>query len=258
MSTPSQSSSKPLTLRFTDHPRPDVPEPPLTPGTLTLVEGATGTEAMRQRLIIDCAQNGRTVLHITSGNPIDSTGLARRAQAQGLDPAYVLHASLIARGFTAYQLSALLEERMPDLLSKDDSIAAVLVLDPLALYTDEDVRQEESMSLTQHAVDHLKDASREHACPIVIVQPRRPAWDPSPSRHGPASGPSRKHVADLLGLLQTVADEHIGVMRGDAGAVGAKGCVIELPQQERRVHVAETGFKQARLDRFALEVGGRG
>ncbi len=250
---PRPAPREPLELRFTDRDRPDIPRIELPPGHLTLVEGRTGTEAMRHRLVIDCALQGGSVMHLVASNRLDSTGLARRAQAQGLDPAYVLNASTIARGFTAYQFSVLVEDRLPHHLDEEPTTKAALVLDPLALYTDEDVRRQEGTQLVEHAVASLRETAHEHALPLVLVQPPRPARRPSPGRRGPSPNPSPQRIAQLLSLLQDSADEHVRVHPHEGSPQGSRSRTVELPRDDRRVRLAEPPSPQARLDRFLEE-----
>lgn len=250
---PGADPSPELALRFTEGDREDVPKLRLRAGEVTLLEGRAGVEAMRHRLVIDCAVRGRSVLHVVGGNRLDSTRLARRAQASGLDPGYVLRASVIARGFTAYQLSVLLEERLPAHLDEHPSAAVALVSDPLALYTDEDVRRREGARLAEGALDALARAARDRERPVVVVQPPTPARRPAPGRRDASPGPSRERVAELMALVREHADRRVRVSTGAQPAPADGARVVELPDPGRRVRVAETRAEQSRLDRFAQE-----
>lgn len=236
-STPSRSPPCPQTappsLRFTDT---DAIEPIAVPeGELTLVEGTRGTEAMRHRLIVACAQAGLATMHVVGGERLDTTGLARRAQAAGLDPGYVLRSSIVARAFTAYQLSVLVEERLPGVLNREDAIGAALVLDPLRLYTDEDVRAAEARRLADQALTALQQAADEHAVPIVLVQPPR------------TSRPQ------LLQGMREHAERHVLVHARDSGTHrNGRGpaLTIALPREGEVHRVRDPRPSQARLDRF--------
>lgn len=242
-----------LALRFTGRDRGDVPKLRLRAGEVTLLEGRAGVEAMRHRLVIDCAVRGRSVMHVVGGNRLDSTRLARRAQAKGLDPGYVLRASVVARGFTAYQLSVLLEERLPAHLDEHPSAAVALVSDPLALYTDEDVGRTEGTRLAEGALDALGRAASEHDRPIVVVQPPTPARRPAPGRRDASPGPSRERVAELMALVRDHADRRVRVAKRAQPAPADGARVVELPGPDRRVRIAEPRAEQARLDRFVQE-----
>lgn len=260
---PAQGPGPPgLVLRFTDRERADLPEVELRAGEVTLLEGRAGVEAIRHRLVIDCATRGRSIVQIVGGNRLDSTALARRAQALGLDPGYVLRASVVARAFTAYQLSVLVEERLPAHLAADDEAALAVVTDPLALYTDEDVRANEGRSLATQALASIRETAREQACPLLVVQPRRPHRRPAPGRRD-RSPASPKRTAELLELVRAHADTYLRLrpLEGTGPREGPDGHVIERPRRGERYRVAKPRAEQARLDRFASttrEVPARG
>ncbi len=230
---PPLAEAPPLSLRFTDT---DAIDPIAVPeGELTLVEGTRGTEAMRHRLIVACAQTGLATMHVVGGERLDTTGLARRAQAAGLDPGYVLRSSLVARAFTAYQLSVLVEERLPGVLSREDAIGAALVIDPLRLYTDEDVRAAEARRLAEQALAALQQTAEAHAVPIVLVQPPR------------TSRP------ELMQGMRERAERHVLVHARDASSRrNGRGPALTIaPPEEDEVHrVRDPRPSQVRLDRF--------
>lgn len=177
-----------LELEATGHRRRSIPLPP---GQLTCLEITAGFRALRHQLVLRCASAGRTLFHVLGaaqgaavadpaagrgrsaglGSRLDSTGLARKAQAIGLDPAYALSSSTIARAFTAYQLSALIEETLPQAVADQPEVALILVADPLALYTEEDVHRQEGLILTERAIDALVAVAGEHQLPVLLVQP---------------------------------------------------------------------------------------
>lgn len=76
----------------------------------------------------------------------------------------VLASSTIARAFTTYQLSVLIEEPLPDLLADPHDAALAMASDPLELY-DEDVRQR---------WDALWQQARQHASVSGNAAPLNP------------------------------------------------------------------------------------
>lgn len=212
----------------------------LPEGALTLVEGAGGTEPMRHRLVVACARDGLPTMHVVGGERLDTTGLARRAQAAGLDPGYVLRSSIVARAFTAYQLSVLVEERLPGVLRREEALGAALVLDPLRLYTDEDVKAAEARRLARQALTALEQAAREHEVPIVLVQPPR------------GSRP------ELLEAMRERAERHVLVHARQAGpdSRGGPALTVALPREGEVRRVRDPRPSQARLDRFTGQAGG--
>ncbi|MDX1611154.1 MAG: hypothetical protein R3185_02210 [Candidatus Thermoplasmatota archaeon] len=222
---PESQEAPELALQVTDAPSPHAV--PLRPGQVTLLEMGPGVRAVRHRLLLACAQRGHTAFQVIGGQPLDSTGLARRALACGLDPAYVLNASVITRAFTAYQLSVLLEETLPAQLASLDHLALALVLDPLALYLDDEVPAREGASLSRQAAAHLAGTASEHDVPVLVIQA------PVPDTRA-------------LGPWQDAAAEHVRVRPHPAG----QARILERPRSNERRVLAEPGWCQATLDHF--------
>lgn len=244
---PSPKPSSRLSLRFADERTGERPEIELAEGEITLLEGTRGTEAARHRLVLDAARSGRVTVHVVGSERLDTTGLARRAQAAGLDPGYVLRSSIVARAFTAYQLSVLLEERLPAALEAEDA-AAGLVLDPLRLYTDEDVKPAEARRLADQAVQRLQAVAEAFQVPLLVVQPPR----------------GRRRA--LTRMLREAAGQHV-LVRAHAGTERVQSgqarpaFTVYLPREDETYRVQEPRARQARLDRFStgpLEEGAAG
>lgn len=241
-----------FTLRFTDRPRAKLPRVGLKPGHLTLLEATVSVEPVRHRLVIDCATRGRPLVQIVAGNRLDSPGLARRAQAQGLDPGYVLRASVLARAFTAYQLSVLVEERLPAQLADEEAAGLAVVSDPLSLYTDEDVRPVEGRRLAEQAFASLQATAKEHACPLLVTQRLRADGLPAGGRPAPGRR-ERPRSADraLVERMREHAEMHLRLRGARAGsAEGGPGRVLERPRRGETVRWADPRPEQAKLDRF--------
>ena len=139
---------------------------------LTLVVPRHGWEPERARLVLEAHRQGRRALHIVGGNRLDVYALANAARAAGLDPVAALRSSVIARAFTAHQLSALIEDTLPQALTRD--VALVLVSDPLDVYAGEDVGREEGSVLLQRAASALAMlAGRRRDVRFIVVQDPR-------------------------------------------------------------------------------------
>jgi len=221
-------------LSFSDD---DMIDPiPVPEGEVTLVEGARGTEPMRHRLVVEQARAGQATMHVHGGDRLDTTGLARRAQADNLDPGYVLRSSIVARAFTAYQLSVLVEERLPQALARVDRLSVALVVDPLRLYTDEDVRRAEAKRLASGAFDEIATTAETNKLPVVLVQPPR------------AERP------ELLAQARELATKHVLVQAQGEGSVQSgqrrPELVVTLPGEDQRHRVQDPRRRQARLNRF--------
>lgn len=230
--------------------RPDVPAPEiaLLPGQLTLLEMGRGFQAVRHRLVLDCATSGRSVLQFISaaegavitgrgdaravaiGHRLDSTRLARKALAHGLDPAYVLRASVIARAFTAYQLSSLMHDTLPEALAGTDHHALVLATDPLSLYTEDDVPRREGRVLAEHATQALAQAAQDHDLPVLVVQP-------------PMGGPA------FMDPLYEHAREHVRIQPHP----DQEGLIVQRAGHDPVHLVTDPGPSQTTLTGFGLD-----
>lgn len=237
---------------MTDRPDTQTPELGLPAGTLTLLEMGSGFQALRHRLILDCAASGRSVLQLVSaaegavmtghgharavaiGHRLDSTQLARKALARGLDPAYVLRASVIARAFTAYQLSALVHGTLPEALAAGDHRHALaIVTDPLSLYTEEDVPRREGLALAEQATQALSRVAKDHGIPLLVVQPRMGGQ--------PFMAPLYEH-----------ADEHVRIRPHPR----RPGLVVQRTDHDPMHLVPDPGPSQATLAAFGVAPNG--
>lgn len=243
---PTRRDDLDLALRLTDRPQASTAGIDLPPGQLTLLEMGPGFQTLRHRLVLDCATSGRSVLQLVSaaegavitgrgdaravaiGHRLDSTRLARKALACGLDPAYVLRASVIARAFTAYQLSSLVHGTLPEALASDHH-ALVIATDPLSLYTEEDVPRREGIALAQQATEALAQAAQDHGVPLLVVQP-------------PMGGPA------FMDPLYERAGQHVRIQPHET-----QGLVVQRAGRDPVHLVPDPGRAQATLADFGLD-----
>lgn len=139
----------------------------LTPGEVLLLEAGGPWWSVRHRLVLEAFERGLPVLQVVAGNRLDPYGLARAAQRAGHRPEEVLDHSLMARAFTAHQLSALVEEELP---SRLDGPALVLFADPLALYQNDEIRPAEGRRLLRRALRRFHALVRAHNAYGVILE----------------------------------------------------------------------------------------
>lgn len=105
---------------------------------------------------------------VDGGNSLDPYILAKHARRAGLAPRRALQGMRIARAFTAYQLSALLEETLLDEVI-DHTPALVLVSCLPEMYMDEDVPWVEANALVERAMALLRGIAREHGCAVLAT-----------------------------------------------------------------------------------------
>jgi len=112
------------------------------------------------------------VVYIDGGNTFDPYAISAIAQQYGLEPKCVLEKILISRAFTAYQLTALVFEKLEEALKRYRS-KLVIVSDITGLFLDRDVPKIESRDVFMKMIRHLLDlASRRRAVIVASYFPR--------------------------------------------------------------------------------------
>jgi len=112
------------------------------------------------------------VVYIDGGNTFDPYAISAIAQQYGLEPKCVLEKILISRAFTAYQLTALVFEKLEEALKRYRS-KLVIVSDITGLFLDRDVPKIEIRDVFMKMIRHLLDlASRRRAVIVASYFPR--------------------------------------------------------------------------------------
>ena len=148
-------------------------------------------------------------VYIDGGNNFDPYAVSALAQEYGLDPKSVLEKIFISRAFTAYQLTALVFEKLEEALKKYRS-KLVIVSDVIGLFLDRDVPKIEGRDIFLKMTHYLSEvASRRRAVIVASYFPR-----PNSSRSlflesvlfGRAS--TVIGVKDSKGVLKFVLESH--------------------------------------------------
>jgi len=115
--------------------------------------------------------NSRGV-YIDGGNTFDPYAVSAIAQEYGLEPRSVLEKTFISRAFTAYQLTALVFEKLEEAL-KTYMSKLVIVSDITGLFLDRDVPRIEGRDLFMKMTHYLSDlASKRRAVIMASYFPR--------------------------------------------------------------------------------------
>jgi hypothetical protein len=96
------------------------------------------------------------VVYIDGGNTFDPYAVSAIAQEYGLEPRSVLEKIFISRAFTAYQLTALIFEKLEEALKKYRS-KLVVISDIAGLFLDRDVPKMEGRDTFLKMTQHLSD-----------------------------------------------------------------------------------------------------
>ncbi len=116
--------------------------------------------------------NSRGV-YIDGGNTFDPYAVSAIAQEYGLDPRSVLEKISISRAFTAYQLTALVFEKLEEALKRYRS-KLVVVSDITGLFLDCDVPKIEGREIFMRMTQHLLDLASNRRTVVVASYFPRP------------------------------------------------------------------------------------
>jgi len=112
------------------------------------------------------------VVYIDGGNTFDPYAISAIAQEYGLDPRSVLEKVSVSRAFTAYQLTALVFEKLEEALKRYRA-KLVVISDITGLFLDRDVPKIEGKDIFLKMTRHLLDlASKRRAVVVASYFPR--------------------------------------------------------------------------------------
>jgi hypothetical protein len=111
-------------------------------------------------------------IYIDGGNTFDPYTVSATARQYGLDPRSVLQNIFISRAFTAYQLTALVFEKLEETVKRHNS-KLVVVSDIAGLFLDRDVPKVEGRDIFLKMARYLSDlASKRQVIVVVSCFPR--------------------------------------------------------------------------------------
>jgi hypothetical protein len=130
------------------------------------VTSLTSLLCVRAQLPPQLGGLGSNVVFVDGGNTFRLYNIARLARLHQLDPRQVLERIFISRGFTAYQLTSLIMEKLEETIQKYKA-ELVVISDLAGFFLDNDVPQEEAEGIYNQIVTYLSNFARKHQ--IVLV-----------------------------------------------------------------------------------------
>ena len=109
-----------------------------------------------------------SVVFIDGGNIFDPYLISETARLFSLDPEETLRNIWVSRAFTSHQLTALITEKLPEILDREDS-KLVIVSDIAALYCDSDIGTLEAKTTFNHITLSLWNLARENNLLLVTT-----------------------------------------------------------------------------------------
>jgi hypothetical protein len=153
--------------------------PGFAPGDFAVIHGSPSVTTLTSMLCIRAqlpAQLGglsSNVVFIEGGNTFRLYHISRLAQIHHLDPKQTLERIILARAFTAYQLTSILMERLNDAVEKYNA-KIVIVSDIAGLFLDKDIPEEESKRVFSQVVASLQNFVRKKQIILIATYPPRP------------------------------------------------------------------------------------
>lgn len=127
----------------------------MAPGEIHILEG--DREYVSPVMHAFCAEHiaamGK-VVWVDGGNVLDPLLLSRMLRSRRCSTRHSLDRVTVARAFTAYQLSSIIEDRLPDKV-REQSPSLVMVTALSVLFADSDVDARESRELVRRSMETL-------------------------------------------------------------------------------------------------------
>lgn len=148
--------------------------PDFSLGSFAVMYGSTAILPLSMLLCVraqlPCQLGGlRTnVLFIDGNNTFRLYDVSHIAQLHELDPRKVLKRIFISRAFTAYQMTALVFERLQTDIENFDS-KLIIISDIAKLYLDEDIPQKEARDVFNQLTVYLSKFARENHVVVVAT-----------------------------------------------------------------------------------------
>ncbi len=181
--------------------------PGFAPGDFAVIYGSqsvasfTSLLCIRAQLPNQLGGLGSNVVFIDGGNTFRLYQIARLAQIHHLDPKKALDKIYLSRAFTAYQMTALIMERLKDAVEKYGA-KVVIISDIGGLFLDKDIPEEEATRVFSQVAAYLQSFARQNQVVLIATYPPRQYGSRNTSLQAAAC--SRANV--VLSVKQTMYD----------------------------------------------------
>jgi len=152
--------------------------PGFAPGDFAVIYGSssvislTSLLCVRAQLPTQLGGLSSNVVLIDGGNTFRLYQVARLAQLHHLDPKQALDKIHLARAFTAYQMTALIMERLKDVVEKHNA-KLVIISDIAGLFIDKDIPNEEARRVFSQVIAYLQSFARQYQIILIATCPPR-------------------------------------------------------------------------------------
>ena len=125
---------------------------------------------VRAQLPVQLGGLGSNVVFVDGGNTFQRDHTARLARLHGLDPKQVLQRIYISRAFTAYQMTALVLEKLKETVKRYGA-KLVVISDIAGFFVDKDVAETEARRVYSQVVAYLQNFAKENQVVLVATYP---------------------------------------------------------------------------------------
>ncbi len=113
---------------------------------------------------------GSNVVFIDGGNTFRLYQVARLAQLHQLDPKQTLEGIYLSRAFTAYQMTALILEKLKETVKRYDA-KVVVISDIAGFFLDKNVQEYEARRVYSQVIAYLSNFAKENGIVLIATYP---------------------------------------------------------------------------------------
>lgn len=125
---------------------------------------------VRAQLPVQLGGLGSNVIFVDGGNTFQLDHVTRLARLHGLDPKQTLERIYISKAFTAYQMTALILEKLRETVKRYNAKLAV-ISDLPGFFLDKDVGETEARRVYSQVVAYLSNFAKENQIILVATCP---------------------------------------------------------------------------------------
>ena len=125
---------------------------------------------VRAQLPVQLGGLGSNVVFVDGGNTFQLYHVARLARLHGLDPKQTLERVYISRAFTAYQMTALVLEKLRETIRRYDA-KLVVISDIAGFFLDKDIAETEARRVYSQLIAYLSNFAKENQIMLVATYP---------------------------------------------------------------------------------------
>jgi hypothetical protein len=184
--------------------------PGFTTGDFAFIHGSHAVSSLASLLCIraqlppQLGGLGSNVVFIDGANTFRLYQITRLARLHQLDPKQVLDHIYISRAFTAYQMAALILQKLEDAI-KTCNAKLIIISDIPAMFLDKDVQEEEAKRIYSQVTTRLSNFTRKQQVITIATYP--PHEDSRRNIYLQALTAARANV--ILSLKQTKYEREV-------------------------------------------------